>query len=187
MAIIAKNTGGEYQRPSTGTVQAVCYGVVDIGFQDTPWGKKHQVVILFEINEKMKGGDYDGKRFVISKKYSLSLHPESNLGKDLRSWTGKEFKEDEQFDIEQLKGHNCLLSIQETKKNDKTYTNIATISPIMKDMEKLIPENKELPKWVIELQNNQVEHPKQKDVEPANNEFSDVSNDPDENDWGDVE
>jgi hypothetical protein len=163
--IIAKNEGSDFQRPKEGTQQAVCYAVADIGRQETPWGIQHKAIFLWELAETMKGGEYDGKRFVVSKKYTVSIHPKSNLGQDIKAWTGKEFADKEQFDLEKLKGKNCLLVIQ-YKKNEQTgkeYTNIVGISPLMDGMKPMKPENKDLPDWVKKLQQNQAKTPEQKE------------------------
>jgi len=158
MSIMVKNSGAEFQKPKAGTVQGVCYAVADIGFQETPWGKKHQLILVFEINQTMNGGDFDGKRFVVSKKYNASLHPDANLGKDLNSWINKQFAENEQFDIESLVGKNCLLVLKNNKsKNGKEYINIVGITPLMEGMKEMIPENKKIPEWVIKMQNNTIE------------------------------
>jgi hypothetical protein len=158
-----------------GMCQAVCYSVVDLGthrgeYQGKP-NKRHLVAITWEIPEERITIVKDGKEVdlprAISKKYTLSLGDKAKLFADLTSWRGKAFTEEELkgFELERLLGVNCVLNIihAKSKEGDKIYANIASISPLMKNMQKAKPENPlcyfELksrdipalvPKWLVE-------------------------------------
>jgi hypothetical protein len=81
---------------------------------------------------------------VISKKYTLSLGEKANLRKDLQSWRGRSFSDDELagFDLQSILGVNCMIQIIHTKKNDKVYANISVITPLLKSIKPLHAENK---------------------------------------------
>ena len=118
MAIIAKDNRDEnFESMPLGMHQAVCAFVEDIGIQEGSYlGKpirRHQIVICWELAEKMTKGDNLGKPFMISKFYTLSLNEKANLCKDLESWRGRGFTADEKdgFDVEKLIGANCFLNI----------------------------------------------------------------------------
>jgi len=156
-----KPTEGNFtrERVPSGTHHAVCQSVHDLGIQETTFNgeskRQHKIVVVWEVNERIQTGDFAGQRFVVSKRYTLSLHEKSTLRHDLKSWRGRDFTEAElgTFDLEKLIGANCLLSIAEETKGDKTYTNIAAVMSPPKGAEKLTPE---LPvdhpfKWIEEL------------------------------------
>lgn len=162
MSIIPpKPTEGNFikERVPSGTHQAVCQSVHDLGVQEIAYNgetkKQHKCVIVWEVNERIKEGDFSGQRFVVSKRYTLSLHEKATLRHDLAAWRTRDFIEDElgAFDLEKLVGANCLLSITETTKNGKTFSNISAVMAIPKGTEKIVPE---LPvdhqyKWIEEL------------------------------------
>ena len=83
-------------------------------------------------------------------------------------------KEDEEkgFDIVAVLGNSCILNLVHNTKDDKTYTNIASISPLMKGMKPLEPENPavwystgmgaeipvELPDWIHDKIKESIEY-----------------------------
>lgn len=160
MSIIAKSGGTKMLVPC-GLKQAVCYEVWDIGDQKGEYNGvpniTHKIIIAWEIDETIETGEYTGKRFVISKFYTLSLGKKANLRHDLESWRGKSFTEEELkgFDVENLIGANCMLNVglNETETNNK----ILSISPIVKNMVKMVPENKRsIPEWVQKFKDKAV-------------------------------
>ena len=164
MSIIAKNEGKDFEKTPNGMHQAVCAFVEDIGTHEGSYlGKplsRHQIVICWELKELMKEGENEGKPFMISKFYTLSLWDKANLRKDLESWRGKEFTEDELkgFDLENLIGANCFLNIIEGKKQDGTMrAQIASINPIAAGMEKLVIFNKKAPDWIEKKRSQSIE------------------------------
>jgi hypothetical protein len=174
MSIIAKpNDGKEFAKlplPEAGTVQAVCCAVWDLGLQlsnfkneDGSNKYQHKVIIAWEIAEKINQPDseYHGKPYMMNKKYTLSLGEKANLRKDLDSWRGKPFTEDELkngFDLEKLIGVNCFIGIKhEADRNDasKVYANVTAILPLPKNtpkIEAVRARDEAPPKWVQEKQ-----------------------------------
>jgi len=141
MPIIA--TGGDtktFTPAPEGTHQAVCVDVIDKGMQPNKFKEgalQHKIDIAWEINELRD----DGKRFVVYKRYTLSLNDKANLRHDLQSWRGKAFTFDELagFDVETVKGANCLVNVQHNKSADgsRTYANVMSIAPLIKGMPKI--------------------------------------------------
>ena len=116
MAITAVDKGGDFKQAETGTHPARCYMILDLGHQRNEYqgevSVRHQVLVAWELPSQLMD---DGRPVSISKFYTLSLHEKSNLGKDLTSWRGRAFTEDEKsgFDISKLIGVPAMLSIIE--------------------------------------------------------------------------
>lgn len=129
--------------------RAVCYGLIDLGTHfDKRYEKStHKCLIMWELPDVRMSYTKDGKDIdaprVVSKRYTLSIGEKSNLRKDLQSWRGKPFEEQELsgFDIKNILGNNCMIQIIHTKKDDEVYANIATILPLYKGVPSSIPEN----------------------------------------------
>ncbi len=169
MPIIAKdNTESKFAKiplPESGTTQAVCCAVWDLGLQKTTFNgeskTQHKIIIAWEIIEKINApeSEYNGKPYMLNRKYTLSLGEKANLRKDLESWRGKPFTADEiknGFDLDKLYGVNCYIGIKhEPDRNDpsKVYANVTAILPLPKGAQKITPlraRDEQPPKWVLE-------------------------------------
>ena len=153
-----------------GTIQAVAYDVWDLGMQKTNFQNEdgedivqHKVKIAWELIETIDepASEYDGKRYAINKDYTLSLGEKATLRKDIESWRGQSFKENELkgFDVESIIGSNCLLSIvHNTSKKGKVYAKVGNVVKLPKNMTAIVPENKRsLPDWIKKIQAQSVE------------------------------
>lgn len=144
MGLIAQDTGGqEFELIEPGTYTARCIGVVDLGTKDNTWQgvtrKRHQIFIQWELPlELFEDGELKGQPRSIGKFYTLSLSEKSNLRPDLEGWRGKAFTEDEckGFDISNLLGAPCLLSVIDYKKNNGSMgVKVNSISKLGKGMD----------------------------------------------------
>ena len=133
MAIIARGKSKDFQPAPEGLHRAVCVDVVDLGMLETDFGRKHKVMLSWQLEERMDG---TGKPFLVSKRYTLSLHKKSALRPDLESWRGKPFSEEEisGFDLEKLLGVNCQLNVVHNKTAEGTYANVSAVVPAPKGM-----------------------------------------------------
>lgn len=157
MAIMVKNNGGDFARPDSGMHQAVCTNVYGPFREEYEYQgntiSASKVVIMFELDQIIKDGEFKGKRFTVSQTFTASLSEKSKLRPFLESWRGKAFtlEELEGFDLERLIGVNCTLNLIEKEKRGggKTVT-IQAVMPKMKDAEKMIPElpRDHCPKWI---------------------------------------
>lgn len=133
MPIIAKQDNANFEQPTPGTVQAVCVFVHDIGNQPGEYQGKpriaHKIIVAWELGQKMTTGEFAGKPFMITKYYTLSLSEKASLRKDLEAWRGKAFTEAELkgFDVESIKGANCLLSIVETENGKRKVNGVMAL------------------------------------------------------------
>jgi hypothetical protein len=143
MAILASNNSTPRELIPAGNYLARCYQMIEIGtveeiIMNVP-KTLHKVRIGWELPTELKVfKEENGEQpLVISKEYTLSMHEKSNLRKDLKSWRGKDFTEDEakRFDITALLGLPCMLNIiHKPSKSDasKVYQEIAGITSIPK-------------------------------------------------------
>ena len=156
-----------------GTYPAVCYMLADVGdhlneFQGQ--GKwQRQIVIGWELPTETVEIDGEKKPRVFSCTYTASLHEKSKLRKDLVSWRGRQFTDEELkgFDMTSILNAPCLLNIVHTvsKKSGKTR---ATLSGIMRlpkgmpkpertldfvvyDMDGIDPIPASMPRWIAEM------------------------------------
>ncbi|MHC4316609.1 MAG: phage replication initiation protein, NGO0469 family [Planctomycetota bacterium] len=128
MPIIAKDNRKEYEPAPEGMQQAVCVDVIDLGMQETPWGRKPQVEIRWQSVHVNPQTD---KRYLIRCTYTNSLNENANLRKHLDSWRGKPFRPEQLlagFDLEKLIGVNCHLQIiHHQSKAGRLYGKIQSI------------------------------------------------------------
>lgn len=122
---------------------ARCYKMIEIGtVEEVILGEKkilHKVRIGWELPTELRvfSEEKGEQPLVIDKEYTLSMNEKANLRKDLKSWRGKDFTEDEarSFDITKLIGAPCMLNIihKPSKKDpSKVYEEIAGITPMPK-------------------------------------------------------
>lgn len=134
MGVVA--TAGKAFTPApSGVHQGVCCDVVDLGMVTTEWeGKKrtsHKVYLVWQIGEV---NQETGKRFTVRKRYTVSLHEKAALRKDLQSWRGRPFTQEELrgFDLDKVLGVNGLLNIVHAESDGSIYANVEAIMPLPK-------------------------------------------------------
>lgn len=133
MPIIAKASGDFVPAPE-GAHPAVCVDVIDLGMVTTDYrGVKktqHKVRIVWQIDEDQE----NGKPFVVNQRYTLSLHQKATLRRDLESWRGRSFSEEEltAFDLENLLGVGAIVNVVHTRREGSTYSNVAGVMKLMK-------------------------------------------------------
>jgi len=140
MPLVVKDSGGGNFEPApAGTHAAVCTQIIDMGMQDGgQYGPKHRLRVAWEISEKRD----DGKPHIVSQMFTVSLNEKAALRKTLESWRGRAFTKQELagFDLENVLGKPCLLNVIHEQNGDRTYANIASISPLPKGMDAPEPE-----------------------------------------------
>ena len=152
----ATTSNANLNRVPAGNHIARCFSVIDMGTQRTTgqYGEKdqHRIRIAWEIFGEDDEGlpltiDIDGQELplTINKAYTLSLHEKAALRKDLASWRGKDFTEEELqgFDVSKLLGVYCMVNVVTTESNGKTYSNVSSITPLHKSMVKPEPVHQE--------------------------------------------
>lgn len=120
-----------------GTHLGICYRVIDMGTQSITFSgetkQAHKVLLSWEIPEERMD---DGRPFSISKSFTWSMHEKATLRKSLEAWRGVAFADRDfgpnGFDIKNILGKACTLSVVHNMKEGSTYANIASIGKVMK-------------------------------------------------------
>lgn len=141
MPLIASNKT-DFQLPPADSHIARCYQVVDMGTVYSKFYEKsaHKIRIFWELpNAAMD----DGRPFSISKRYTLSLHEQATMRKDLESWRGRKFtaEEAQSFDLSKLLGATCLINVTHAERNGQMNADITSIIAIPKGMQCPPPVN----------------------------------------------
>lgn len=124
-----------FEKAPAGNHLAVCYEVIDLGTQTTEYQSEtrrvHQIWIGWELTNELMD---DGRPYVIGRRYTLSSHEKSSLRKDLESWRGKPFSDDDfgRFEIGHVIRAACFLNVVHNTKDDRTYANIEAVAALPK-------------------------------------------------------
>lgn len=182
---------GNFQLTPMGTHRAICNRVIDLGKQRTTYlaeeSIKHQIYLRWELPDERIEWEKDGESqegpAVIGKTYTFSLHEKANLCKDLESWRGKMFGEAEKeaFDMFNLLGAACQVTVTHRESGGKTYANVTGVAGWPKGMDK--PKEteckglkysqdepevfQELPEWLRDKIQSQVLEDQAASVEPS--------------------
>lgn len=137
---LPKSEGGNFEITPAGTFVGRCYRFIDLGsheqeFQGESKGMKRLVMIGFELPTELMT---DGRPFSIHKRYTFSTHEKATMRKDLEAWRGAKFSDSDfgpgGFDVRNLLGVACTLTIVHSEKGNDTYSNLASIGKAMKGM-----------------------------------------------------
>lgn len=173
-----------------GMYPAICVSIIGVGNQSTPFVNEDgsvkvqdKVVVTWEV----EGGTF------ISKEYTASLHEKSNLRKDLESWRGKKFKDEDLeagFDVKDMLGEVATLQVMRNK-ND--YPTVTSVLPKTKEIKSDKPQvyywvgehdeavYESLPEWIQKKIQNSFEWQKMSNKKPSvgkPDEVHDVGDEP---------
>lgn len=130
--ILTASSNGNYSPCPAGTYMARCIMIVDIGSVATDWQgqarRARKVVISWELLDCEARRDDDAP-FVVSKRYTASVHEKSALRKDLASWRGRDSTAEELagFDLKIVLGRPCMIAVVHQEKDGRTFANVAAV------------------------------------------------------------
>lgn len=148
--IVAKGTASKPRiKPPEGSHQAVLVDVIDLGMHENIFngenkGLVHKCALVWQLDAE---NPETNKRFEISKEFTVSMGEKANLRKFLGAWRGKSYSDQEAEEgapLHKLEGVNGIMQIEhkQSKSNpDRTYANIVSLVPLMKSVERIVPEN----------------------------------------------
>lgn len=151
--MIVTDSGGTSFAPCpAGSYLARCARIIDLGTQATDYQgqAKHarKVLISFAVLDDEVRRD-NGEPYLLSKRYTASLHEKAGLRKDLASWRGRDFTPEELkgFDLRDILGKSAFVSVVEVAKDGKTFANIGALMRPPKGLADRHPLNEPLLLW----------------------------------------
>lgn len=129
MSLIITTDNMESEEIPTGETLARLYNIYDIGFQVAGEGNqpRRELVFLFELDAEKK----DGTPFLISERFTASMHPKANLRAFIEGWRGEPYSDDDvrTFDAATLIGFYAFLNIvrRPAEKGKKEWSEIFAI------------------------------------------------------------
>lgn len=126
----------EYEIHPAGAVAARCIRLVELGTQESEYlgqsKKAKKVMLAFETTALITEGEFSGQPFLMTTRYTASLHEKAALRKILKGWRGRDFNDTELegFDLKNVLGKNCLMNVVHNTANGKTYANIDSVMPL---------------------------------------------------------
>lgn len=137
---VPEPNGSNFTPPPAGSHAAICYRFIDLGTQMVEWKgsskTQRKVLIGWELpNELME----DGRPFTITRKYTWSMSEKANLRHDLEAWRGRAFAADDfsgpqRFNIKNVLGKACMLSLVHEEREGNVYANLKSVSALPKGM-----------------------------------------------------
>lgn len=135
--------------PPVGNQVGRLYSIIHIGSSQYDFKGEtittNKVRFTFELPDELREfKEGEGmKPMVISQELNLSMGEKSKLRPFVEGLIGTALTKEESnnFDVETLIDTTCLLNIVHVTKNDKTFANIASVSPLPKSMLKPVGIN----------------------------------------------
>ena len=93
--IMSDTSTSSWENPTLGLHGAVCCDVADLGLQMTKHGEKHQISVVFSLDQNR----VDGKPITISRKDTKTLNEKSSFRKDLKTWRGADLPDAEKAEF----------------------------------------------------------------------------------------
>jgi len=125
--------------------RGVLVALYDVGTQETAFGSKRKMVVVWELPELLIEVERDGQAVTmarnISQRYTMSLNEKAALRRDVEAVRGKRLTKEEAkaFDLSSLLGMNAQLQVVHVSKGEEVYANIGTIMAVPRGMPVLSP------------------------------------------------
>ena len=134
----SKGGEGDYTPCPEGSWPAILVGLFDVGthrepgYQGAPDEDVRKCVLVWEVHT-----DEAPAPWIVLRDYRLSFHEKAGLRKLIEGWRGKAFGEDEEFDLDTLKGRAALVQITHkvAKTSGNTYGRLESVMKLPKQIQ----------------------------------------------------
>ena len=150
--ILTDSGGAAFTPCPAGSYLARCVQLLDLGTQTSTYEgetkRARKVLVAWEILDDECRRD-DGAPYILSKRFTQSLHEKAALRKTLTSWRGRDFTPAELkgFELKAVLGKDAFISVVHTDKEGKTFANIAAVMKLPKGMSAQVDSAEELLHW----------------------------------------
>jgi hypothetical protein len=163
-------------------LQAVIRGVFDIGYEVYNENVSEKLLVVFEVDEPMPAGEFEGLRFNLNKRFTKKINKDltsdklTDLTKLILACTNSDTISDN-FALSDLVGLNCQLDVKHgvSTKGNK-YAKINSITKKIKNAPMLGIEKPytELPAWIAKIKQENLKNapPAKDDDMPLQEDFT---------------
>ena len=135
--VLQCNDSGNFEKHPMGIWQAVCLDVIDLGMQWTEFQGKRKLVRKLMLVFETEHVGADGKRGIVTKKFTASLYPNAKLTGFLGQWRGRQIVPGDNVDLKKLPGACCTLVLSHQQSlSGRTYVSIDAVAKATK---KVVP------------------------------------------------
>ena len=136
-----KGGGGDFTPAPAGTHVARCVRLIDLGTHHGEWQGtptvRNQVYIGWELPNELDSFNDKMQPYVVGMFATNSLNEKSKLRPLLEAWRGRGFTTEElmKFDLANILGQPCLLTVVHETKDGKTKAKVLGAGKLVKGME----------------------------------------------------
>ena len=135
--VLQCNDSGNFPLHPAGIYQAVCLDVIDLGMVWTEFQGKRKLVRKVKLVFETEHVNEEGKRGIVTKNFTASVHPKAKLAEFLGKWRGRPVVPGENIDLKKLPGASCTLVLSHQQSlTGRTYVSIDAVS---KPTKKVVP------------------------------------------------
>ena len=135
--VLQCNDNSNFKPHPPGIYQGVCIDVIDLGLVWTEFQGKRKLVRKLKLVFETDYVGEDGKRGIVTKKFTASLYPNAKLTGFLGQWRGRQIVPGDNVDLKKLPGACCTLVLSHQQSMaGRTYVSIDAVSKATK---KVVP------------------------------------------------
>jgi hypothetical protein len=127
--VLQCNDNSNFKPHVPGIWQAMCLDVIDLGLVWTEFQGKRKLVRKLKLVFETEAVAEDGKRGIVTKNFTASLHPKAKLAEFIGKWRGRPVVPGENVDLKKLPGTSCTLVLSHQQSMaGRTYVSIDAVS-----------------------------------------------------------
>ena len=139
---------GRFAPAPEGPQQLVCADGIYLGWKSEQFGNEPAKLVekYAFVYQTADFNPETGRRYEVAKEFTVSMHAKAGLRKFLSNWRGKAYSDEEaaSFDLHKVVGANGIGSVEhKVSAKGRTYGVLTNITPLMKGMDKIAPEEYE--------------------------------------------
>jgi len=144
VTVSANDSNSDYTPAPVGNHLSVCIQVIDLGTHHSQmydnWSRKVRISweLVNETHTVKKDDKEVVENWIVSRDYTLSLGERSNLRKDLISWRGRDFTDEELalFDLANILGKPAMVNVAHgTSQKGRTYSKVTAVANVPKGVD----------------------------------------------------